>query len=416
MDWSIWLKDDKRQLLLISVVMYALFIVFLPTVGHAWDNACWGMWSTRMTSQGIHAAYTEGSTVNYLPLYLYVLKAYGEWMGTEHIYAHTYYLKAFTLIFDFGSAYLICSRLNQVKNKWKYLIFIFLNIGFVYNTYFWNQVDGILSFFVLWSFFMAIENKLALSMLAYLLALNFKLQGILFFPVIGILWLRAFNVKQLLFGLLYCALAEFIILLPFIYAGVVANIGDVISGSVDYYKSISMNAYNFWYLVLDGDLFYRKDDVVFAMGLTYKTWGLLLFLASATLVCTPLLLTLIKEKLKKTTQPLSMESAALAMALVVMCFFFFNTQMHERYIHPVIVFSTWLAFRYKQWMQWIVISLAYALSLEKVCKLLELNNYGTLVFYEKFLAGLYLIGFLLLALRYIKVVLSTSVAEHFVAE
>lgn len=411
MDLSLWFKEGNKQLILLSAALYALFVVFLPSVGHAWDNACWGMWSTRMTSHGIHSAYTEGSTVNYLPLYLYVLKAFGEWMGTDHIYAHTYYLKAVTLLFDFGSAYLICSRLHSIKRKWKYLLFIFLNIGFVYNTYFWNQVDGILSFFVLWSFIMAMENKLALSMLAYLLALNFKLQGVVFFPVIGMLWIRSFGLKQMLYGLLYCVLAELLVLSPFIKAGVVANIGDVISGSVDYYKSISMNAYNIWYLLLDGDLFYRKDDVVYAMGLSYRNWGLILFLLSSALVCIPLLVSIIKTKWEQSADQVDMEKAALAMALVVMCFFFFNTQMHERYIHPVLVFSTLLAFKYKQWAQWLIISAAYALSLEKVCKLLELNNYGTLIFHEKFLAGLYLIGFVLLAYRYVKVTLNPGLKE-----
>lgn len=392
------LKTDKetKYLLLTGLGIYLLLLLLLPSFGHAWDNACWGLWSTRMTSQGITSAYTEGSTVNYLPLYLYVLKAYGEWMGTEQIFAHTYYLKAVTLLFDIGSAYLICSRLTGLKNRWRYMIYLFLNIGFIYNSFVWNQVDGILSFFVLWSFIMAEENKLALSMLAYLLALNFKLQGIIFLPVIGLMWIRIFDLKALGKGLMYCAAAELLILLPFISAGVVRHIGDVITGSVDYYKSISMNAFNLWHLLLNGDLFYRKDDAVYVLGLSYRNVGLILFLISSALVCVPLAIGVFKGLRDKDKPEITAESWAAAMALIVLSFFFFNTQMHERYIHPVMVFSSFLAFKYRHWAQWVIFSLAYALSLEKVCQWLHLNNYGTLVFNEKFLAGLYAFGLILI--------------------
>lgn len=397
-------KDkETRHLLLTGLGIYLLLLLFLPSFGHAWDNACWGMWSTRLTSHGFASAYTEGSTVNYLPLYLYVLKAYGEWMGTEQIFAHTYYLKAITLLFDIGSAYLICSRLTGIKNQWRYMIYLFLNLGFIYNSFVWNQVDGILSFFVLWSFILAVENKTALSMLAYLLALNFKLQGIIFLPVVGLLWLQALNVKSLLRGVLFCTLAELLILLPFISAGVVRNIGDVITGSVDYYKSISMNAFNLWHLLLKGDLFFRKDDAIFILGLSYRNFGLILFMLSSALVLLPLALKAIKSRLGKSAETIDMELGAAAMALIVLSFFYFNTQMHERYIHPVMVFSSLLAFKYRHWAQWVIISLAYALSLEKVCMWWHLNNYGTLIFNEKFLAGLYSIGLILIyRIYYIK--------------
>lgn len=408
MSFPAWIQEENKKLLLVSMGIYVLLLAFLPTIGHAWDNACWGMWSTRMTSHGIHSAYTEGSTVNYLPLYLYVLKAYGEWMGTEHIYAHTYYLKAVTLLFDLGSAYLICSRLTGIQSKWRYLLLAFLNIGFIYNTYFWNQVDGILSFFVLWSFLMAMENKLSISMLAYLLALNFKLQAIVFLPIIGSLWIRSFSLNGFFKGVTYCLAAELIILAPFIREGVVANIGDVINGSVDYYKSISMNAFNIWHILLNGDLFYGKDDVKYVLGLSYRNLGLILFMMSSALVCIPLLLSVLKQKMGKAGTTLNLETGTTAMALVIFSFFYFNTQMHERYIHPVIVFSTILAFQYKQWAQWIIISLAYSLSLEKVCMFLKLNNYGTLVFHVKFLAGLYTIGLILLFRHWFKILKKRS--------
>jgi len=96
----------------------------------------------------------------------------------------------------------------------------------------------------------------------------------------------------------------------------------------------------------------------------------------------------------KTESKMNLESWLLLMTIIPLFFFFFNTQMHERYIHPAIGFSTLLAFRHKHYGPWIIISLAYALSLESICKFLHLNNYGTMVFHPKFIAAWYGISLL----------------------
>lgn len=386
----------NRSLLLAGLIAYVVLVVFMPNFGHAWDCACWGMWSTRMNSQGIASAYTEGSTVNYLPLYLYVLRAYGWLVGTEKIFPYIYTLKVVTLLFDVASAIIIASYVKDHKRPWRYVIFALVNIGFIYNTYYWNQVDGILTFFILAAFVLADKGHISWSMICYLLALNFKLQGIIFLPIIGMMWLYRFNWKGVLLGLIGMIITQVIILIPFIKAGVVTNIGDVIFGSVDYYKSISMNAFNFWYLIMNGDLMFVKDNTNFILGMTQKQFGLLVFLIASACICIPLLFQTYKKLRNNNAQKIDTEQWLRAMLLVVLIFFFFNTQMHERYVHPAIAFSTLLAFKYKQYPQWIFISLAYALSLESICKYLQLNNYGTLIFHPKFIAGLYLIGMVLL--------------------
>ncbi len=388
----------NRTLLLAGLIAYVVLVVCMPNFGHAWDCACWGMWATRMNSQGIASAYTEGSTVNYLPLYLYVLRAYGWLVGTEKIFPYIYTLKVVTLLFDVASAIIIASYVKDSKRPWQYVVFALINVGFLYNTYYWNQVDGILTFFILAAFVFADKGRISWSMVCYLLALNFKLQGIIFLPILGMMWLYRFNWKGVIWGCLGMVLTQTIILIPFIKAGVVANIGDVIFGSVDYYKSISMNAFNFWYLIMNGDLMFVKDNTNFIFGMTHKQFGLLLFLIASAFICIPILKSTIQKLRNKNAQNIETVQWLKAMLLVVMVFFFFNTQMHERYVHPAIVFSTLLAFRYKQYAQWVLISLAYALSLESICKYLQLNNYGTLIFHPKFIASLYLIGMVMVCM------------------
>lgn len=400
--WLSSIGNDKKKLYLTAVLTYIVLLAIMPKFGHAWDTACWGLWSARMTTNGLISAYTEGSTVNYLPLYLYVLKAYGSLVGTDKIFPLVHWLKAVTLIFDIGSVLIICTYLPDKFKRWKYFIAITLNIGFIYNTLIWNQVDGILTFFILASLTAGLRKRIDLSILAFILAMNFKLQGIIFLPVLGLLWLWELDWKSILKGFGYAIIAEFIILLPFISAGVAANIGDVIFGSVDYYQSISMNAFNFWYLIMDGDLMFVKDNTEFVLGMTQKQFGLMLFLLTSSLVCVPLLIRWIRTL--KTKESIQVEPGMFvgAMALLVMFFFYFNTQMHERYIHPVMVFSSILAFRNKQWAQWIIVSVAYALSLESICRFLELNNYGTLIFHPKFLASLFGISMLTTAFWWLR--------------
>jgi Gpi18-like mannosyltransferase len=378
-----------KHLIIAGVVAYLVLLLVMPNFGHAWDCACWGMWATRMNSHGIASAYTEGSTVNYLPLYLYVLRAYAWLVGTEQIYPYIYTLKIVTLLFDVGSAMIISSYFKHQKRAWQYVIFTLLNIGFIYNTIIWNQVDGIWSFFVLAAFTMGYRKHLSGSMLLFILAINVKLQAIIFLPLLGLMWLPLFNWRSLTKALLISLGVQLLVLAPFIAAGVAGNITDVISGSVDYYQSVSMNAFNFWYLVLDGDLMFVKDDILIGGLITYKQAGLLMFFGFSFLVLLPIIKDTWLVIIKKQVTQLRLSQWVWSMTLIPLIFFYFNTQMHERYIHPAIGFATLLAFSTRQYGPWLLMSIAYALSLESICKFLELNNYGTLIFHPDFLAGLY---------------------------
>ncbi len=352
------------------------------------------MWTARIQEGGLASAYTEGSPVNYLPLYLYVLKCYSWIFSADQVWKHLYLLKAVTLLFDFGSIILLCSLVRPYSKRFKYLILGLFNIGFLYNTIVWNQVDGILTFFVFASFYFAMHQRIKLSFLMFVLALNFKLQGIIFLPLLGLLWLPLLKPRNILQMLLIAVITETIILLPYIIYGNVPSILKVMTGSVDYFQFISLNAFNFWHLLLDGNLMKMRDDVKCLGPFTYKQCGLFLFVVSMAWVCIPLYVYVIKKMIKKQFALPDMKTVLLACCLVTCFFFYFNTQMHERYIHPVIIFSTALAMLYKHWAQWFFLSVAYTLNLELVCQYLELPNYGTLIFHPDFIACLYGIGML----------------------
>jgi hypothetical protein len=82
-------------------------------------------------------------------------------------------------------------------------------------------------------------------------------------------------------------------------------------------------------------------------------------------------------------------------ALIPLLFFFFNTQIHERYSHPAFLFIIAFSFLRKRYFLYIIFSIAYFLNLEKALRAFDLH-YSTFIFGNRFIAGLYLITIIVL--------------------
>jgi len=396
------MAKNKCYLPLIAAISYLALVILSPKNGHEWDNYCWGLWAETIQSKGLAAAYNSNSVINYLPLYLYVLKIYSILVPKAALFEMTYCLKSIGLLFDVVSIFVL-TRLIEPENKpWKYFLLGLLNIGFIYNSFVWNQVDGILSFFVFSSILAAHKQKPIAAISLFLLAINFKLQGIIFLPILLALLTESLNLRRSIQAILVLITLQFLILLPFIMAGNVWNVWETAKGSMDYYPSISMNAYNFWYLFYNGSLMFVKDSNTFIFGFTHKQIGLTLFIISSAIVLLPLLTQSIKRLIGLEQARTELKTILLSASLLSLLFFYFNTQMHERYVHTALIFSTGLAFLYGAWGQWITLSLAYALSLESICKILKLENYNTLIFQPKFMSILYAISLAILFYHWAK--------------
>ena len=132
------------------------------------------------------------------------------------------------------------------------------------------------------------------------------------------------------------------------------------------------------------------------MGITYNKIGLILFLITFSIALFPLIKTVFKSI--KTTLPLaiSIEKLLITGALIPLLFFYFNTQMHERYSHPAFIFLITYCILEKKLFIGLIASLAYFLNLEDVLHYFQLSHYGTLIFSSKFVSFLYLISIILL--------------------
>jgi Gpi18-like mannosyltransferase len=391
-----------KPLLLPAAIIYVFTLFVLPSFVHEWDAYCWYSWANQLKEKGLVSAYEAGSQINYLPLYTYVLKLFSYLYATDDMQANIYKLKAITWLFDIATILMLCSLVKKESKQWRYFIFGLLNVGFFYNTIVWNQVDGILTFFVFAAFFFAYHKNTFGSLILFLLALNFKLQAIVFAPVLVALWWPELTLKNTIRYVFSLVFIQALIILPFLINGNAKNILKVAFGSVDYFQFVSMNAFNIWHLLLNGDLMTMPDNTPVLFGYTYKSIGLGLFSICCLLICVPLYLRIYKARLSKQAINFDLKWLLLSMALICYTFFFFNTQMHERYIHPVIIFLTALAFLYKQWGVWVLVSLNYAFSLDSICNYFKINQNHVFFFYADFMAAIYAIGLVWLFILWYK--------------
>ncbi len=394
--------SNCSPLLLPALFIYIAVVIIMPKFGHDYDIYCWGKWAVQLKSQGFVSAYDSTSEINYLPVFLYILKGFSMLFEVDRIMPNIYLLKAITWVFDTATILLVCSLVKNESNRMRYMLFGLLNVGFFYNTIIWNQVDGILTFFIFASFYLGWHKKITASILFFVLGLNFKLQGIIFAPILLLFWLPGLTLRKTLYYTFAAVLLQVIIVFPFLINGNLKNVVKVAFGSVDYFQFISMNAFNFWHLILTGNLRYMPDNEVFIMGMTHKTVGLILFCSAMCAICVPLYWRLLKAWQKKMDADFGLKLMLVAMALCGYVFYYFNTQMHERYIHPVMIFLTALAFLYRHWVLWLLVTINYAISLEYICRYFELNNYETLVFNPRFMAVNFTIGLVMLSVIWYK--------------
>jgi len=245
----------------------------------------------------------------------------------------------------------------------------------------------------------AINKKIVQTIIFFVLAINFKIQAIVFLPVIGLVALPTitsnFKTRTIAKWVGTALAIQVLIILPLLLSGQLPRLLSVIINSFGRYPFVSLNAYNFWHWMLNGDLTQIPDSTEF-MAISYKKWGLFYFFATSLLALLPLLRSTYNIIFKKSSEIISQEKILLICALIPLLFFFFNTQMHERYSHPALIFLVTYSILSKNYIPTLIVCVAYFLNLEDVYRFLKLDNYGLFLFKKQFIAFLYFIGILIL--------------------
>jgi len=85
----------------------------------------------------------------------------------------------------------------------------------------------------------------------------------------------------------------------------------------------------------------------------------------------------------------------LTFGMVPLLFFFFCTQMHERYSHPAIFFLVLYSILSRKWYIGLLGSLAYLLNIDGVLRSLKFQYYGVIFYDSRFVAALFFFAILL---------------------
>ncbi len=373
------------------VLLYIMIAFLLPEKGFPGDLWYWQYWSKYSFKHGIENIYK--SKANYHPVWLYGLHIFGLIQGSkEQIIQNIHYVKLIPLVFDFlGAIAIFCFLKFRPKN---YLLpfFLLLNLAYLYNSIIWGQIDSIPTFFALMAIILALKNKASLSMLFFVIAFNTKLQVIIITPILGLLLLPQLiqRPKRIVPILLTVIITQMVIILPFLLEGTAGEYWHVITNAVGHYTRISMNAFNLWFLLYPKPE-YTNDDIILWQS-TPKIWGFILFFIFSFIVLFPLLVKIIQHIKSKTKNLIDLsELAFLSSGLVTIVFFYFNTQMHERYAHSALIFFFFYGILSKNYWLYGLTSLAYFLNLERVLNAIPFLHPHTLILDQKFVAVIYFI-------------------------
>ena len=365
----------------------------MPHEGHFLDMPTWAEWIVYMQQHGIRHVYDlhtrpePGKSAGFVygPVYMYLLYFYGKLRGSADVIRESIYqFKSVLLLFDIIG---IWFALRYLRNKAAlpfYALFLIFNIGLLYDTVAWAQADSAITCLMFMAMHYALRGQLGISGICIVIAFLIKPQPIIFLPAFGLIWLPVIlknTVRQTFLNFAAIIIGGVVLLAPFLLAGTAIDYWTMLSHSATLHTSVSIKAANIWPLLLIEDPYLISDQVV-RFGLPYRQWGLLMFTIGYALVLFPLARQTYQLIIGKRTQ-FDTGLVLLTFGLLPIVFYLFNTQMHERYAHPSLLFLAAYALYKGDYVPYIVASIANFWVLEKGLFLMKLNRLYELITLEQ---------------------------------
>jgi Predicted integral membrane protein len=359
------MQDIKKARIIIGL-LFILIAALMPHSFMQFDLEHWLKWALLIHRDGLTNIYNH-RVADYQPLYYYFLWFFDWIQGSKpNIVENIGYIKLLPLCFDFLPVIVLCCfRQTIINTKIPYL-YLLLNIAYLFNTCIWGQIDSIYTCLCFFAILYG-ARKPVLSAFLFAFALALKPQPIIFLPIMGVIWLYGVrNFKTILVMLFTIAITWLVIALPFIVAGKGQDVWNVVVGAVGRFPRVSLGAFNIWYLITKDNPYHTLDKTTYFI-LSYKQWGLIFFLISSGLVMLTVLFRFIRARIEK--EHLSQDMIKMLMltaGIITLYFFYFNTQMHERYAHATLLFFFFYGVLQKDYKLYILASIPYFLSLDKL--------------------------------------------------
>ena len=379
---SAWLARYAPWLILLASL--AVHLVLVPALGWERDLYWWDAWMRAGMSGGV-AHVDEKVWCDYPPVYLYVLDGLGT--GWQALFgdlpragslASRVLLKLPPVLADLVGAWVLFRLALPYLGRRRSLLVLSgyaFNPATIFNSAVWGQVDSLLGVLLLLAAWAVARRRVALGFAIVTVACLFKLQAVVVIPALVLAAVFLIGARALRSAFLSSSLTALVILWPFFVAGRTDAVLARAFEAVGRYPILSMNAFNVWWLAAGGPRSFETSDQ-YRVGnalFTYHTLGTGLLALAAVLV----LARMWHDMRKRADDPIG--PVLVGCSLLVIAFYLFPTQMHERYIVPAITLLAGAAI-FRPRLGWVygVCSLGTALGLASTLKSAYPDSLGPL--------------------------------------
>ena len=374
-----YLKNPYVRFSLILLLGFILRVIFSSYLTYEYDFLAWRGWGRQIGEVGFGQFY-DNFWCDYMPGYLYVLWALDRVHAALPGFTVDILFKLPANLADLGiavSIFFALRRITSVRNAMIASVVYLFNPASLSNSTFWGQVDSFHALPILLSIITALDRRFFLSGVLAALAFMIKPPSIVVFPLIGLIAIEPLfkdyprpTLKTFMPAIkvgVAVIITSVIVTLPFIwdkldslayvFTGPVDLIMQRFGAAYEQYPKASLNAFNFW-----GSFAMWEDDSLLFLGVSYKSWGTIIF-ASIYAVIAGLLLRVVHISAGVRDKEFSYFIYQ-AITLILFSLFLFITRAHERHLLPAIVFFTLIAYRH--WIFWYlyaIVSLVYVLNM-----------------------------------------------------
>lgn len=382
-EFSFFVK--RTSLLLGGILLFGLLLrlVLAPHPGYGFDLGTNQGWGKSVVFNGVGTAYEKqvDNTMipNYPPLSVEVFGGaawFYKLLSPEFTSGTTLYRIVIKLPFifaDLGMALALFFVVKKLRSEraglLAALLFVLHPVAW-FDSAVWGQSDILFSLLSFLAVVLLAKERFWIGGALVALALLTKVQAVIFLPIIGLLLLQ--KPWQLWKSLLGGLIATAVVTLPFALRGTLTSILDPYLSAAGFYPDLTFNAYNFWWSMFPDGAGGHKDHDVIVGFLTYRHAGLVVVSILYAVILWRLWRTLRTRK----QVTLRIEAVLTASALCVFAFYLFSTEMHERYLFPLMVFGLPLAFlRRENMMPYVVASLCMFVNLLGVLPVTSIDRW-----------------------------------------
>ncbi|HZQ06701.1 MAG TPA: hypothetical protein VFD70_08985 [Anaerolineae bacterium] len=326
-----WIVNHAR--ILLAAILLIGLLIRLPFAAIDFHNSAdlrlYMDWAKAARTSGLAAIYSVPS-LDYPPLFLYFL-AGADWLTTNlaetvRQSALIAFIKLPSILADGLTASIIAWVGWQHSARVALLAATLysLNPAVWYVSAYWGQTDSIYTLSLVLTLVMLVEQHLVTGWLAYTLALGTKVQSLVLAPLLIVATLLEYKWRAWISAVIVTSFAWGLLVTPWLVHGRVADVLQIYRAVPKEAPRVDVSAYNLWYLVRQGHIQYMSSEHhPLGLPVTYQSLGIFLVLGYAALV----MVLYIKHRKAFLT------AAGLSLGLYML-----PTQIHERYMFPVLAF------------------------------------------------------------------------------